>query len=108
MGTGDSPPFVAAYTFVLFLAGVTLLTISWVLSDYAAAAKLAPDLVPYVVVCHVVMGATALLGTALRLFRASGARIATRIASLLLILWIPTGTALFVWWLVDVRKREAP
>ncbi|MEE8104195.1 MAG: hypothetical protein V3T86_01520 [Planctomycetota bacterium] len=108
MGTGDSPPFVAAYTLVLFLAGVILLLIVWVLSDYAAAGDLAPDLIPYVVVSHVVMGAAAIVGAVLRLFRASGARVATRIASLLLILWIPTGTALFVWWLVDVRKREAP
>jgi len=108
MGTGDSPPFVAAYTFVLFLAGVILLMIGWVLSDYAASRNLAPDLVRYVVACHFVMGAAAMLATALRLFRAPSARSATRVASIVLILWIPTGTALFLWWLLDVRRREAP
>ncbi len=108
MVTGDSPPFVAAYTLVLFLAGVILLTIGWVLSDYPASSDLALELVPYVVACHVVMGAAAMLAAALRLFGAPGARVATRAASFVLILWIPTGTALFVWWLLDVRKREAP
>ena len=69
---------------------------------------IARELVPYVVVCHIVMGAAAMLAAALRLFGAPGARVATRAASFVLILWIPTGTALFVWWLLDVRKREAP
>ena len=108
MDTGDSPPFVAAYTLVLFVAGVILLTIGWVLSDYPASGDLARRLVPYMVVWHVVMGAAAMLAAALRVFRAPGARVATRAAGLVLILWIPTGTALFVWWLLDVRHREAP
>ena len=74
----------------------------------AASGGPAPDVVPYVVALYFVMGAAAMLGTALRLFRAPGARVATRVASILLILWIPIGIALFLWWLLDVRKREAP
>jgi cytochrome bd-type quinol oxidase subunit 2 len=104
----DRPTYVPTYTVVLFLVGVILLTIAWVIRDYPTSEDLARDLIPIVVASHLAMGLAALLAGVLRTLRAPGARVATLAASVLMILWIPTGTALFAWWLLDVRRREAP
>lgn len=44
----------------------------------------------------------------LRSIASPAAGTATTALSILLAIWFPFGTALFVWWIASVRKQEAP
>lgn len=95
------------YTTLLLVSGVllvigtmTLFNIAGVYAEVGGALRILAWL-------EAIQAAGCLLVAALRARGLPVAAPATAAISILLTLWIPLGTAAFVWWLVRVRKDEA-
>lgn len=112
----ERPQFVMAYTVVLFLVGgFALMSLASHTFFLIPLMKEDPDHEPIVIyVMHFVQAVEAILVVlcfAVGVLRAYRSRIAaptTAALSILLIFWLPFGTAAFIYWVGWVRRREKP
>lgn len=102
-----APRFVTGFTALLLLSGV-LLFIGSVMAFNLAGVYVEVALELRIIAwTEAIQAAGCLFVAALRARGLPVAAPATAAISILLILWIPLGTAAFVWWLVSVRQQEA-
>ena len=100
---------VQAYTITLFvLAGLMVLGAvmhHWMIGR---ATEEVADVFVFVRNIELVMSLALITVAVLRAMDSPVAATATAAISILMAIWIPFGTGIFIWWLVSVRKREAP
>ena len=102
-----APRYVTGYTILLLVSGVllafgavTLFSLAGVYAEAGRALRILAWL-------EGIQAAGCLIVAALRARGSAVAAPATAAISILLSLWIPLGTAAFIWWLVRVRQEEA-
>ena len=106
MNESRTPPLVESYTVVLFVMAV-LMVVSAVVMHAVAGESEKPATMHMIRNIEIVLAIAVFFVSWLRYTNAPSARIATAVISILFALSIPVGTALFLWWLLSIRKREA-
>jgi hypothetical protein len=102
-----APRYVAGYTMLLLVSGVLLGIGTMTLFNLAGVYTEVGGTLRILAWLEAIQAAGCLLVAALRARGLAVAAPATAAISILLILWIPLGTAAFVWWLVRLRQEEA-
>lgn len=103
----------SAYTTALFVAAGLATMMIFVHRMFAAQTAGEPAgpaihaVMGFLQAFEAIIAAGALLVGYLRVYRVPVAGPATAALSILLVAWLPIGTALFVWWLIGVRRQEA-
>jgi hypothetical protein len=97
--SGDStsqPAFAASYTLILVACGAAGL--AWKILSSSSTLPF-PDAI-------LALACISWFTAFLRVIRSPAALPATRLLSIVLVLWVPFGTAAFVYWLLRVRELE--
>ncbi len=102
-----APRYVTGYTMLLLLSGILLVFGTVTLFNIAGVYAEAGWALRILAWLEAIQAAGCLLVAALRARGSAVAAPATAAISILLSLWIPLGTAAFIWWLVRVRQQEA-
>lgn len=107
MNESRTPPLVQSYTAVLLVMAV-LMVFSAIIMHAVAGEAEKPTVIYMVRNIQIVLAVILFVVSWLRHTNAPSARLATAVISILFAPSVPLGTALFLWWLLRIRKREAP
>jgi hypothetical protein len=102
-----APRYVTGYTLALVVSGILLAFGTMTLFGFAGVYAEAGWALRILAWLEAIQAAGCLLVAALRARGSAVAAPLTAAISILLSLWIPLGTAAFIWWLMRVRQEEA-
>lgn len=105
----EKPRYLLAYTIALIVCGVLSLLSAFVhqlVIEGSSGPEQQVTILRAIQAVEVAVAITAIGAAVVRVLRVPWASKATLFASSLLAILVPVGTAVFLWWVLSVRRRE--